>query len=151
MGGEMLKPNGAFPYNSGNFGDLLQSVSDAWCRTDFHYQTAISAMKSALESADGSPVGYAHWWSGIQIVPNRREHICRQMLYLESVAVTGREIGLHFGLFSLYEKSSRDAERFRDAASDFPRADQAACFAGIQNHIKEKHLYLLRRNSRTLF
>ncbi len=49
------------------------------------------------------------------------------MLYLESVLVTGREIGLHFGLFSLYEKSSRDAERFRDAASDFLRADQAAC------------------------
>ena len=129
MGGEMLKPNGAFPYNSGNFGDLLQSVSDSWCRADSHYQAAISAMKSALDSADDSPVGYAHWWSGVQAVPTRREHIRRQMLYLESMAVTGREIGLHFGLFSLYEKSSRDAERFRDAASALLRADQAACLA----------------------
>lgn len=129
MGGEMLKPNGAFPYNAGTLGDLLQAVSEAWYLASPHYQTAISAMKSALESASDSPVGYAHWWSGNQPVPTRREHIRRQMLYLESMAVIGREIGLHFGLFALYEKSSRDAAQFRQAAADLLRADQAACLA----------------------
>jgi hypothetical protein len=132
MGGEMLKPNGAFPYNAGAFGDLLLAVSDTWYLAFPHYQAAIFAMKSALEAADNTPVGYAHWWSGIQSVPSRMEHIRRQLLYLESMAVIGREIGLHFGLFSLYEKSSRDAEQFRDAAADLLRADQDACLSAAE-------------------
>ena len=84
-------------------------------------------MSSALECADNTPVGYAHWWSGSQSVPSRMEHIRRQLLYLESMAVTGREIGLHFGLFALYEKSSRNAALFQHAAVDLLLADQAAC------------------------
>ena len=127
MGGEALKTNGAFSYNAGTFGDLLLAVSDAWHQASPHYQAAISAMSSALECADNTPVGYAHWWSGSQSVPSRLEHIRRQLMYLESMAVTGREIGLHFGLFALYEKSSRDAALFQHVAVDLLLADHAAC------------------------
>jgi hypothetical protein len=127
LGGEVLKPNGAFPYNAGSFGDLLQAVSDAWRCAGPHYEGAIRAMRAALEAADHAPVGYASWWSGARPVPSRREHVRRQLLYLESMAVIGREMGLHFGLFSLYESLSRDARRFREEAPELLRADRDAC------------------------
>lgn len=129
MGGELLKPNGSFPYNAGTLGDLLQAVSDAWSRAGPHYEEAVLAMRSALKAADDARVGYAAWWSGARAVPSRREHVRRQLLYLESMAVIGREMGLHFGLFALYERRSRDAAQFREEAPDLMRADRDACIA----------------------
>jgi hypothetical protein len=132
MDGEAFKPNGAFPYNAGTLGEMMQSVADAWQQAGPHYEAAIAAMRSALEVAEDRPVGYAHWWSGEPPVPTRRDHIRRQLLYLESMAVIGREIGLHFGLFALYEKQSRDEAKFREAAPALLREDRAACVTAAE-------------------
>ncbi|MEI6082727.1 MAG: hypothetical protein WCS70_00335 [Verrucomicrobiota bacterium] len=51
------------------------------------------------------------------------EHICRQLLYVESVALTVREIGLHFG-YLVGKRDPHHAEAHRTAVEFFKQLGQ---------------------------
>lgn len=125
--GEVLKPNGAFPYNSGGLADLLDQVATAWELATPHYGRAITAMQNAWKTAKAYPLGYSYWWTGDPATPTQRDHLGRQMLYLVSMALTGREIGLHFALHALSERLDHDEDAFRAEAAQLLTDDQAAC------------------------
>ncbi|MCG3150736.1 MAG: hypothetical protein PCFJNLEI_04237 [Verrucomicrobiae bacterium] len=87
--GEKLPPRDQF-----NPPDAARLVAEAWAAASPHYAQAVAHLRAALEVAEDLPVGYAHWYDGATIT--RREHIRRQLLYVESVGLTGREIGMQF-------------------------------------------------------
>ena len=126
-GPQPLKPNGASPYNAGSLADLLENVGHAWAQATPHYARAITAMREAVGIARDDPVGYAHWWTGSPAVPTMREHLRRQLLYLESMAVVGREIGLNFALHALSERTGHRDAAYRAAAADLLNNDRDAC------------------------
>lgn len=124
---ESPKPSGTTTYNGGDLGAMCEAVSDAWREAMPHYHRAIRAMRRAVAEADGSPVGYAHWWAGLQPAPSKRDHLRRQLLYLESMAVIGGEIGLHFGLHAAWERTRPDEMRYKREAESLLWEDAAAC------------------------
>jgi hypothetical protein len=131
-GPQPLKPNGASPYNAGSLADLLGNVGHAWAQATPHYARAITAMREAVGVASDEPVGYAHWWTGAPAVPTVREHLRRQLLYLESMAMVGREIGLNFALHALSERAGHRDAAYRTAGSDLLREDCAACLESAE-------------------
>lgn len=125
--GEALKPNGAFPYNAGNLADLLEGVASAWELATPHYARAITAMQNAWKIAKAYPLGYSYWWTGDPATPTQRDHLGRQMLYIVSMALTGREIGLHFALHALSERVEHDEQAYFAEAAQLLQDDHAAC------------------------
>ena len=89
-------------------------------------------MDRAVALADESPVFYRFWWSGAAPTPSRREHLRRQKMHLESMALAGREIGLHFGLHALWERTGHDAAAYRRQGESLLRADAEACRAAAK-------------------
>jgi len=87
----------------------------------------VREMDRAVALADESPVFYRFWWSGDAPTPSRREHLLRQKLHLESMALAGREIGLHFALHALWERSGHDAVAYRRQGEALLRVDATAC------------------------
>jgi hypothetical protein len=116
-------------YNPAVFTDALQAVADAWTRAAPHYAEAVLRLKAAQACASEEPVFYEFWWDGAASTPNRRDHLGRQLLHVESMALTGREIGLHFGLHALWERCGRHPDAYRVQAGDLLRQDAAACHA----------------------
>ena len=128
-GGEPPRTAGAVIYNPPDLQDRLQRVGDAW-RTAFpHYQKAVDCMREAEAKADDSPVFYSFWWSGGGNTPTRREHLRREGIYLESMALVGREIGIHFSLNALFERLQRDPDAYKQQAGDLLHEDMQACSA----------------------
>jgi hypothetical protein len=121
------RTGGGRVYNPANFDDALQSVADAWQRALPHYESALRAIDVALNLSDDQPVFYHFWWNGDRPTPTRREHLRRQKLYIESMTHAGREIGLHFALHALWERSGHDAGTYRTKAEQLLRSDAAAC------------------------
>ena len=116
-------------YNPGDFSAALQAVADAWREAFPHLEAAARQLSEAETVADHTPVFYHFWWNGAQATPTRREHLRRQRLYVESMAFAGREIGLQFGLYALWEKSTGDEKAFRSQATTLLAEDAAACRA----------------------
>lgn len=114
-------------YNPASFTDALQAVGAAWADARPHYEAALQALNAALAEIDDQPVFYAFWWNGDQPTPTRREHLQRQKLYVESMMVAGREIGLHFALHALWERAAHDATSYRRTAASLLAEDAAAC------------------------
>jgi hypothetical protein len=119
-------------YNPPGFATALQAVADAWALAAPHYDEAVAKMEQALASAGDSALFYGFWWNGEAPPPSRREHVRRQLLHLQSMAVTGREIGLHFGLHAMWERDGRDPRRYREQAAALLKADIAACRAAAE-------------------
>jgi hypothetical protein len=126
------RTSGKLVYNPADFAASLQAVADAWRQAWPHYAEAARLLGAAHDAADDGPLFYRFWWNGPQPTPTRREHLRRQHLYVESVGLAGREIGLHFGLHSLWEKTSRDPQAYRARAASMLREDAAACRAAAR-------------------
>ena len=118
---------GGVTYNPPDFAEALQAVANAWRLAFPHYENAARLLLQANAVADDSPVFYQIWWNGPQPSPTRREHIRRQRLYVESVALAGREIGLQFGLYALWARTGRDRDAYRAQAAPLLAEDGAAC------------------------
>jgi len=129
QGGEPPRTAGPIVYNPPELQDRLQRVGDAWSMAFPHYRKAIDCMREAGEKADDQPVFYSFWWSGEGRSPTRREHLRREGVYLESMALAGREIGIHFSLNALFERLQRNPEAYRQQAGDMLREDVQACCA----------------------
>ena len=114
-------------YNPVDFGDALQAVADAWRAAAPHYADAGRLLGLAREAADDSPVFYHFWWNGNASSPTRREHLRQQQLYVVSMAVVGREIGLQFELYALWERVGHDVNSYQTQAEVRLREDAAAC------------------------
>ena len=114
-------------YNPADFGDALQAVADAWQCAAPHYAEALRHLKEAEAVASDEPVFYQFWWNGPAPTPTRREHLRRQRLYVESMSVTGGELGIHFGLHARWEKCGRNESAYRRQAAGLLHADLAAC------------------------
>jgi hypothetical protein len=114
-------------YSPTDFASALQAVADAWAQATPHYVEAVKHMGRALASAGDEPLFYRFWWNGTAPTPTRREHLRRQKLHLESMTHAGREIGLHFALHALWERTRRDAAEYRKQGAALLRADAAAC------------------------
>jgi hypothetical protein len=114
-------------YNPADFIAALQAVADAWRQAFPHYQEAAQRLEQAQSAADDGPLFYRFWWSGKQATPTKRDHLRRQRLYVESMAMVGREIGLQFGLHALWETLGRSADGYREKAVSQLREDAAAC------------------------
>lgn len=127
QGGEAPRAAGPLTYNPPDLAERLQRVGDAWRLAFPHYQQALEYMHAAAEKAGDSPVFYSYWWSGEAKPPTRREHLRREGRYLESMAVVGREIGIHFSLNALYERTRHDPGAYRQQANDLLREDIQAC------------------------
>ena len=121
------RPDGATIYNPADFGSALQAVADAWTQAGPHYAEAVRQIGRALAGAAAAPVFHQHWWNGPQPTPTQHEHVRRQQLHLQSMTLAGREIGLHFGLHALWERTGRDATAYRRQAATLLRADADAC------------------------
>lgn len=126
---ESAKPAGARVYNGGTLADRCAAVAQAWRAACPHYASAVDAMRRAVVAADGAPIGYAHWWSGPEPVPTRREHLCRQLRYIESMQTIGAEIGLHFELQACWERTRPDERAFRVEAASLLTDIASACDA----------------------
>ncbi|MBP6507354.1 MAG: hypothetical protein KA257_07295 [Opitutaceae bacterium] len=126
-GPEPLKTNGAFAYNQGSMGELLESVAAAWEQATPHFARAITALQEAWKVAKVYPLGYSYWWTGSPAAPTQRDHLGRQLLYLVSTALTGREIGLNFALHAISERVEHQDDAFRVAATNLLIDDQTAC------------------------
>lgn len=120
---------GDITYNPSNFAAALQVVADAWREAHPHYEAAARALTQAEIAADDTPVFYHFWWDGFQPSPTRREHLRRQRLYIESMAYAGREIGLQFALYALWELTGRDQAAYRAKATPLLTENAAACRA----------------------
>jgi hypothetical protein len=105
----------------------LQAVADAWRHASPHYQQASDLLKQAQAAVGDAPLFYRFWWNGIRPVPSPREHLRRQRLYVDSMALTGREIGLQFGLHALWERLGHNAAAYHQQAGEQLRDDAAAC------------------------
>lgn len=127
QGGEPPRRAGAITYNSPDLSSRLQSVGDAWRLACPHYVEASERLREAAEWADDTPVFYAFWWSGKGKTPSRREHLRRERIYVDSMHVVGREIGIHFSLNALYERVRHDAAAYRQQAKDLLLEDVRAC------------------------
>ncbi len=121
------RTDGATLYNPAEFGAALQAVADAWAQATPHYAEAVRHIGRALAGNTHAPVFYHHWWNGTQSTPTQHEHVRRQQLHLQSMALAGREIGLHFGLHALWERTGRDATTYRRQAETLLRTDADAC------------------------
>lgn len=123
------RPAGDIIYNPADFVAALQAVADAWREALPHYAAAARLLVQAESVAASAPLHNQSWWSGTSPSPTRREHIRRQRLYVESMACAGREIGLQFGLYALWEKSGRDVSAYRAQATGLLARNAAACRA----------------------
>jgi len=56
-----------------------------------------------------------------------REHIQRQIVFLKSNSLAGREIGIHFGLLAIYEKVGRNKTEYFNQARDILPELISAC------------------------
>lgn len=139
QGGEPPRQAGPLTYNPPDLAERLQRVGDAWRLAYPYYMQALDSMRKAAEAADDRPVFYGYWWSGEGQVPSRKEHLQRQCLYIESMGVTGREIGIHFSLNALFERVGRDAAAYRERTTELLREDVQACLDAAQfyERIKE--------------
>jgi hypothetical protein len=120
LAGTQLPPRDTF--NPPAFADAAQAVGEAWRAAHPHYETAAKLLRQAHAMAQDVPVGYAHWYDGATITC--REHIARQLLYVESVGVTGREIGLQFGWLAGVKRFQEQSAACREAATYFKNLGQ---------------------------
>lgn len=116
-------------YNPVDFVAALQAVAGAWREAFPHYQESARLLASAEAVAEATPVFYHYWWNGVQPCPMRREHLRRQRLYVESMACVGREIGLQFALYALWEETGHEAGAYRAQSPALLAEDAAACRA----------------------
>ncbi len=129
------KADGDFVYNGGTRADIFAAIGDAWEAAWPHYQAAGKHMEASVSVASDEPLGYADWWSGLKPSPTRRQHLRRQKLYIDSMGLVGREIGLHFALNAIWLRCLEAApaadapSRYRAAAESLLRQDIAACLA----------------------
>lgn len=114
-------------YNPADFSAALQGVADAWRAATPHLEDAARLFEKAQDVAGDSPVGFQFWWKGAASPPSRREHLRRQKLYVESFSVAGREIGLQFELYALWERLGRDESAYRAQAASLLRENAEAC------------------------
>jgi hypothetical protein len=121
------RPDGTTLYNPAEFADALQAVADAWAEAGPHYAEAVRQIERAHASATEAPLFYRFWWNGPQPTHSQREHLRRQQLYLTSMALAGREIGLHFALHALWERTGRNPAAYRTQAAGLLREDATAC------------------------
>lgn len=121
------RPDGSTLYNPAEFADALQAVADAWAKAGPHYAEAVRQIERAHAAATEAPLFYRFWWNGPEPTPTQREHLQRQELHLTSMALAGREIGLHFALHALWERSGRNPAAYRTQAVNLLREDVAAC------------------------
>jgi len=150
--GQHLSAKQAFPiiYNAGDQAAVQQRLSDGSRMAFPFYMEAVTLLTEALENVQDAPLFYSFWWvsdtdsaprkqqiewsyttpeSTKKNSPSRREHIRRQRIYVESMALIGREMGTHFGLCALYERVERDASRYKQAAEELLRSNVQACLA----------------------
>lgn len=115
-------------YNPPDLASSLQCVADAWYHAGPRFEEAARLLHEAeLAAADDvTPLFYSFWWDGPQPTPSRRDHLRRQLLYVESIAFAGREIGLQFALHALWE-TAHDPALFRTRATPLLRVDAEAC------------------------
>ena len=109
--GTVLPPRDGF-----NPPEAARVVGEAWAAAYPHYAQAAAHLRAALDITGDQPVGYAHWYPDTAIT--RREHIRRQLLYVESVGIAGREIGMQFGYLA-GKRDPRHAEACLAAAAFF--------------------------------
>jgi hypothetical protein len=126
-GGEKPKKAGPVVFNPEEPIGRLEGVRDSWERAFPHYVAAIEKMEEAVQRADDAPLFYAFWWNGEKESPNCREHLSRQKIFLEAVALTGREIGLHFGLQALFLRLNGDVDAYRQGAVSMLQEEVLAC------------------------
>ena len=108
-------------FNPPEFSAAARTVSEAWRAAYPHYAAAAHRLRQAHANAADLPVGYAHWYDGATITC--REHIAKQLLYVEAVGLSGREIGMQFG----YLAGQRDPDHAmacRAAAAFFKQLNQ---------------------------
>ena len=94
-------------FNPPEFSAAARTVSEAWRAAAPHYAAAAHRLRQAHANAADLPVGYAHWYDGATITC--REHIAKQLRYVEAVGLSGREIGMQFG----YLAGQRDPDHAR--------------------------------------
>lgn len=128
-GGEPPRQSSGIVYNPPVLAERLQRVGDAWRAAYPHYEGAARHMRAAIDTADGGELFYAFWWSGEKKTPTRREHLRRELAYIESMGTVGREIGIHFELNALFERVGGNSGAYRRQAVDLLREDAAACRA----------------------
>lgn len=116
-----------FTYNPKSLQESLHAVSVAWEKAFPYYRQGIACLDEAIALADDSPLYYAYWWSGAAPTPNRKQHLERQRLYLETVSTQGREIGLQFGLQAIYEATPNNPDEYRRLAQEMLQQDMQAC------------------------
>jgi len=121
------RPAADIVYNPVDFADALQAVADAWHDAFPHFAQSALLLARAAAAVDEGPLPHRSWWNGAQPTPTRREHLCRQRLYVESTALAGREIGLQFGLYARWERTGRDLAAYRESAKAELQEDAAAC------------------------
>ena len=109
-------------FNPPKFADAARAVSEAWRTAYPHYAAAAQQLQAALEIPAEEPVGYAHWYDGATIT--RHEHIARQLRFVESAGVAGREIGLQFGYLAGEKRFLEHAKACRAAAIYFKKLGQ---------------------------
>jgi len=124
-----LKENDAngWIYNEGELKDKFELIGEVWEKAWPHYDKAINWMEKAIDKADEKELFYSYWWSGEDPSPTRLEQLQKQKLYLESMGLIGREIGLHFALWGLYEQLGGNAIKYRKEAVDLLTKDAEAC------------------------
>ncbi len=109
-------------YNPPDFAEATRVVGEAWRAAFPHYESAAQRLRAAIVLATDEPVGYSHWYDGAKI--SRLEHISRQLRFVESVGLTGREIGLQFGYLAGVERFPEHLEACRAAAEYFEKLGQ---------------------------
>lgn len=128
---ERLSDDGVV-FNPSPFAASLDRVGKAWREAQPFLSRAVAHLRDAERNAGTEALSYAYWWSGAVPAPDRATHLRRQRLYVESIQITGQEIGLQFELHALWEKCSPDVEAYRKEAAGLLQQDREACLRAAQ-------------------
>ncbi len=118
-----------FAYNAGEIRDQLWTVHKAWLNAFPYYQKATAAMEQAYKIADEKELFYSYWWDGPKKTPTIKEHIKRQKLFIESVGLTGLQIGLDFGMRKIWLDNASNEADYKKAVKGLMARDIEACKA----------------------
>ncbi len=121
------KPANNYVYNEGDLKDQCVRVYEAWMDAYRYYEEALELMDEAYEMASDRKLFYSYWWDGDKESPTVKEHIRRQRLYIRSVGVTGRQIGLDFGLRAIWLDHYGKPAEYKKAAREMLMKDAKAC------------------------
>ncbi len=127
--GLFAKGANGYVYNEGDIKDQLERVSEAWAAAYPYYVKSAELMEDAYKSADKRELFYSYWWDGDKKAPNAKEHIRREKLFIEAVGLTGRQIGIDFGLRNVWYESYPSEEKYKTNAAELLKQDIEACEA----------------------